>query len=143
MRNAPYLFNNPLLYKVGEGQFVFLLPQRSPIWQCIALAGSQIKQFLQYLEPNFDNLIPGSGKQISEVQLTSYLPCCCCKRTELGGIFLQVETYIGGQQGRGGPDLLSLSLQGGDYTPMTGFRLFSAAACKVHDDASCQTPESS
>ena len=28
------------------------------------------------------------------------------------------------KQGRERPDLLSLSLDGGDYTPLTGFRLF-------------------
>ena len=59
------------------------------------------------------------------------------------GFFYKWKRIYGGQsQGRERPDLLSLSLQGGDYTPLTGFRLFSAAACK-HDHPSCQTRESS
>ena len=47
----------------------------------------------------------------------------------------RIELYRQGPARSGKTDLLSLSLDGGDYTPLTGFHLFSAAASK--DDASC------
>ena len=135
------IFSWQPLFRVGEGQVTFFPLQKSPNWHCIPLvAVSRIQQLLQYLEHNSNNLIHRTGKQISEI---SWPPLFCPRETlaRIPEKLFASKSFEEDWQGRERQDLLSLSLQGGDYTPLTGFRLFSAAAaCRHH---ACQTQRSS